>query len=239
MLLTRRRTVHAPAGHADTSAGVEADRLYRFYRAGEDETLALRGVSMCCDRGELVAVTGPSGSGKSTLLACLAGLDEPSGGTVRISGERLSHRSDAERTRLRARHVGVLYQSGNLLPHLSVVDNIRLVRSLRKRWPRASPVTPHELLEEVGIASRAAAWPDQLSGGEAARAGLAVALANDPDVLIADEPTGELDAASERSILDLLTRQARAGCAIVVASHSPYVAAEADHVLTLVDGARQ
>ncbi len=238
-MLTRRHTVDVPTARTGTHPGVEADRLYRFYRAGEEETLALQGVSMWCSRGEIVAVTGPSGSGKSTLLSCLAGLEEPSGGTVRICGERLSHRSEAERARLRARHVGVLYQSGNLLPHLRVVDNIRLVRSLPTRRLRAGPVQPHALLDEVGIAARAAAWPDQLSGGEAARAGLAVALANDPDVLIADEPTGELDAASERGILDLLTRRARAGSAVVVASHSRYVAAAADHVLTLVDGVRQ
>ncbi|MGI8613523.1 MAG: ABC transporter ATP-binding protein [Nocardioidaceae bacterium] len=212
--------------------------MYRFYRAGEEETLALRGVSLTCQRGEIVAVTGPSGSGKSTLLACLAGLDEPSGGTVRIAGERISHRSEAERARLRAEHVGVLYQSGNLLDHLSVIDNVQLARDLGvDRSPTRSK--PGQLLDLLGIGSRAAAWPDQLSGGEAARAGLAVALANAPDVLVADEPTGELDSASEDAVLDLLLQRARAGTAVVVASHSPAVAAAADQVVTLVDGVRQ
>lgn len=217
---------------------LEVHRLYRFYRAGDEETLALCGVSMRCERGEMIAVTGPSGSGKSTLLACLAGLDEPSGGAVYVVGERISHRSEARRSELRGRHIGVLYQSGNLIDHLSVVDNIRLVRSLWHGRASTTPVSPHQLLDELGLGPRANAWPDQLSGGEGARSGLALALANDPDVLIADEPTGELDSVSERDVLDLLARRAHHGTAVVLASHSHAVAAAADQIVTLVDGVR-
>lgn len=231
----------ADASHAGpvlTPPALVADRLYRFYRAGEEETLALQGVSLTCQSGELVAVTGPSGSGKSTLLACLAGLDQPSGGTVRVAGERISHRSENDRARLRTRHIGVLYQSGNLLDHLDVAGNVRLARAF---GPRATShvESVDALLDRLGLAARAAAWPGQLSGGEAARAGLAVALANQPDLLLADEPTGELDTATEQSIIALLTERAHAGTAVVVASHSPAVAAVADEVVRLVDGVRE
>nr|WP_312627942.1 ABC transporter ATP-binding protein [Pseudofrankia sp. BMG5.37] len=177
--------------------------------------------------------TGPSGSGKSTLLACLAGIDEPDGGTVTVAGRRLSHRLEAERARLRASLVGLLFQSANLLAHLTVARNIQLVRRL-VHGPVATPVD--DLLDQLGIGRRGGAYPAELSGGELARAGLAVALANDPVVLLADEPTGELDLATERAVLELLRARARAGLAVVIASHSPAVAAAADRTVSLTDG---
>ena len=152
--------------------------------------------------GEMVAVVGPSGSGKSTLLSLLAGLDEPDGGTVHVQGQRLSHQSEPVRARLRARMIGVLFQSGNLLPHLTVTGNIRPRAAPRASTP-ARPRIP-DLLAGLGLTARAAAYPGELSGGELARAGLAVALANNPAVLLADEPTGELDAHTETQVLDLL-----------------------------------
>jgi putative ABC transport system ATP-binding protein len=216
-------------------AVLEARDLYRFYRAGAEEVLALRGVSLTVAAGEVVVVTGPSGSGKSTLLACLAGLDEPDGGQVRIAGEPLSHRPEGDRTLLRRRLVGVLRQSGNLIEHLSVIDNIRLVQGLRGRR-RKSAVPAEELLAQVDLNGRGAGVPAELSGGELARAGLAVALAADPAVLLADEPTGELDRMSERRVLELLSAAAGRGTAVVVASHSPEVARAGDRVLRLTDG---
>jgi putative ABC transport system ATP-binding protein len=215
------------------SAVLEALDLYRFFHAGDEETLALRGVSVRADAGEVVAVTGPSGSGKSTLLACLAGFDEPDGGAVRVAGERLTRRSESERAALRARHIGMLFQSGNLLEHLSVEDNVvlaqRLAGHLDAAWRR-------DLLEQLGIADRAKARPSALSGGEAARAGLATALANHPEVLLADEPTGEIDGVTEGRVLGLLRQRAAAGAAVVVVTHSPAVAAWADRVVQLLDG---
>jgi putative ABC transport system ATP-binding protein len=214
---------------------VQARELYRFYRAGDEETLALRGISLTVRAGEVVAVTGPSGSGKSTLLALLAGLDEPDGGHVLLGGERMSHRPEAQRTLLRRRLVGVLRQSGNLVEHLDVRANIALVQGLRGR--RALPRrTVAELLDLVALAHRGRALPGELSGGELARAGLAVALAGDPAVLIADEPTGELDLANEHRVLALMRQVATEGAAIVVASHSAEVADSADRVLRLADG---
>ena len=144
------------------TAVLEAQSLYRFYHAGDDETLALQGVSMSVRAGEVVAVTGPSGSGKSTLLACLAGLDEPDGGVVRIAGERLSRRPEEERARIRARSIGILYQSANLVGHLSVDENVRLARRLA--GGSGDTVPRADLLERVGVAHRSHARPSELSG---------------------------------------------------------------------------
>jgi putative ABC transport system ATP-binding protein len=213
------------------TAVLEARNLYRFFHAGDDESLALRGVSLAVERGEFLAVTGPSGSGKSTLLACLAGLDDPDGGTVTIDGERLSRRPEEERAAVRARSIGMLFQHGNLIGHLSVAGNLAVAQALGGGSTR-----PTELLERCGIADRAGARPAQLSGGELARAGLAVALANDPAILLADEPTGELDKATAERMLGLLREHAADGCAVVIVTHDAVVSASAERELRLRDG---
>jgi putative ABC transport system ATP-binding protein len=212
---------------------VEADSLYRFFHVGDDEVLALRGVSLRVARGEMVAVTGPSGSGKSTLLLCLAGLDEPDGGMVRIGGERLSRRPEAERARVRASSIGVLFQAANLVDHLSVADNVALARGLAGGRRREGG---DDVLARLGIAHRAAARPSQLSGGELARAGLAVALANDPPLILADEPTGELDSDTGTDVLAILHGRAREGAAVVVVTHRRDAAELADREIALADG---
>jgi putative ABC transport system ATP-binding protein len=219
---------------AREAPALEARNLYRFFRAGEEETLALRGVSLTVERGAIVAVLGPSGSGKSTLLRCLAGLDEPAGGMVFVRGERVSHRPETERTRIRARRIGVLLQTGNLLQHLDLRGNVRVVQLAGGGDTPRQRV--EELLEQVGLAARRNAYPTELSGGELARAGLAVALANDPDVVLADEPTGELDGDTEQQVLRLLAEHVGRGAGLVVATHSLEVARMADRVLTLTDG---
>jgi putative ABC transport system ATP-binding protein len=204
----------------------------------------------------MVAVVGPSGSGKSTLLACLAGLDEPDGGHVTIAGQRISRRDEATRARLRARWIGMLLQSGNLLEHLSVAQNIRAAQALVVKEPvvkepRGRPGTGtgiaagpggrsrpdgQTLLDDVGLGERASARPSTLSGGESARAGLAVAMANDPPVLLADEPTGEVDRQAEAQVLELLRGRADRGKAVLVVTHSERVAASADRIVRMVDG---
>jgi putative ABC transport system ATP-binding protein len=224
----------APAGPAE--ALLQARDLYRFYRASDEETLALRGISLTVAGGHVLVVSGPSGSGKSTLLACLAGLDEPDGGSVWVRGTRLSHRPEPERSALRARHVGILFQSANLLEHLTVWRNIELAQRLARRRDAGRA---RALLDAVGLGRRGGARPSELSGGEAVRAGLAVALANDPDVLIADEPTGELDGGTEAAVLRLIRDQAAGGTAVVIASHSPAVTGLADQVLQIKDGQLQ
>jgi putative ABC transport system ATP-binding protein len=212
---------------------IEATALYRFFRAGDEETLALQNVSLELREGEFVSVVGPSGSGKSTLLSCLAGLDEPDGGSVRVGSRRMSHQPEPVRARLRANSLGVLLQNRNLLQHLTVRQNIGLVQGIFGR-PRAAAIS--ELLESLGIADHADALPRDLSGGELARAGLAVALANDPIAVLADEPTGELDGVAEAEVLNVLRRRAAAGTAILVASHSGAVAECSDRIIALADG---
>ncbi len=213
---------------------LDARDLYRFYHAGDEETSALRGVSLAVDGGEFIAVTGPSGSGKSTLLACLAGLDEPDGGMVRVDGERLSRRSEEARAAFRARRIGVLFQSANLLEQLTVAENVHVARRLAHDFHTRNTVAA--LLEELDIGDRTKARPSQLSGGELARAGLAVALANDPSVILADEPTGELDHATASKIIALLHRRADHGAAVVVVTHGAAIASAADRVIALHDG---
>ena len=218
---------------------LEADRLFRFFHIGDDETVALAGVTMQLALGELVAITGPSGSGKSTLLACLAGLDEPDGGTVRLEGQPLSRQTEVDRARRRAHHIGVLWQNNNLFDHLRVRENVLLAQRLAgaPRAERAARVARTDaLIERLGLTDRASAWPATLSGGETARAGLAVALANDPTVLLADEPTGELDTATAEDVIELLAEHAAAGHAVAVVTHSDAVASNADRTIRLRDG---
>ncbi|MCY0856369.1 MULTISPECIES: ABC transporter ATP-binding protein [unclassified Cupriavidus] len=212
---------------------LEAFELYRFYHGGDAETAALRGVSLRLHAGELVALMGPSGSGKSTLLACLAGLDEPDGGHVEVMGCRMSRRPEAVRAALRARHIGILMQAGNLFEHLTVEANMRLAMSLSKQ---SDPRRVDLLLETMDLTGQRRAHPSQLSGGEAARAGLAVALSSHPRVLLADEPTAEVDATTEAVVLTHLLERCRAGVAVLIATHSTALAAHADRLLGMRDG---
>ncbi len=212
---------------------LDVHELYRFFHIGDDETAALRGVSLHVAPGEIVAVTGPSGSGKSTLLHCVTGLDEPDGGHVEVAGARLTRRPEAVRARLRAVNFGILLQSGNLFPHLTVSQNIRLQMLLAKVFDSKRMII---LLDSVGLAHRAAAFPTELSGGEMARAGLAVALAADPPILVADEPTAEVDRETEMRLIEHFEARRRAGFAMLLATHSEALAARADRIVELKDG---
>jgi len=228
--------ISTSGGSPTTSAAppaIEARELYRFYHIGDDETQALRGVSMSVNPGEIVAVVGPSGSGKSTLMACLAGLDEPDGGFVYINGERLTRRDEKTRASLRARSIGILLQSGNLFDHLTVRQNVRLKIRLADQ---KDDTRIGEVLELVGISNRDHAYPTQLSGGEASRAGLAVALAPKPPILIADEPTGEVDAETEQKILAVFEDHRKNGGAVLIVTHSDTIAKHADRVIRIEDG---
>ena len=213
---------------------LKASELYRFYHSGDAEVVALRGVSLSLDKGELVALLGPSGSGKSTLLNLVAGLDEPDGGHVEVTGLRLSRRPESVRADIRARHIGVFMQSGNLIDHLTVGGNIRLQRSFagKKKFDPAIA----DLAGRLGLSAHWTSLPSQLSGGEAARAGLAVALAAEPAILLCDEPTAEVDAETEQQIIADLGDRRTGGVAILVATHSPMLARAADRVIQLRDG---
>ena len=211
-----------------------ADRLAKTYPDGDVH--ALNGVSLGVRAGEHVAITGPSGCGKSTLLNLLGALDRPDGGEVYFKGEPLSKRRDLDH--FRAKQVGFVFQSFYLLPSLTARENVQVpmfegpVRSVRDRVKKAD-----ELLELVGMAKRADHRPGKLSVGERQRVAIARALANDPVLLLADEPTGNLDSDNAAHVLDLLTAfQRDRGLALVVVTHSPEIAERADRVVRMRDG---
>jgi putative ABC transport system ATP-binding protein len=212
---------------------LDARELYRFFHVGDDETAALRGVSLSLVKGETVALMGPSGSGKSTLVSCLTGLDEPDGGAVTVCGFRLTRRPEAERSRLRAENFGILLQSGNLFQHLSVAENIRFQMMLAGRLDETRLTA---LISSVGLIHRAHGFPAELSGGETARAGLAVALAADPPILVADEPTAEVDAETEGRLIAHFDDRRRSGLTTLLATHSEALAARTDRIVRLKDG---
>jgi putative ABC transport system ATP-binding protein len=212
---------------------LEAHELYRFFHAGDDEIAALRGVSFRLEFGEILAFMGPSGSGKSTLLSCVTGLDEPDGGYVDLNGVRLTRRSDSERAVARRSTFGIMLQSENLFPHLTVEENVRLPLIL---GGMSRPGEVDQLLGRVGLAQCRQAFPEELSGGEAARASLAVALITDPAILVADEPTAEVDRITEARLIDLFLERRQRGKATLIATHSRALADTADRVITLKDG---
>jgi putative ABC transport system ATP-binding protein len=210
--------------------------LFKIYREGSTETVALRGANMELPRGRLTSLIGPSGSGKSTLLSLVAGLALPSAGQVVVDGRDISRLDESERARMRSATMGLVFQSGNLIPFLSALENVETAMSLapdkKVRSKRA-----RELLTEVGLGHRFHHRPSQLSGGEAQRVAVAVALANDPEVLLADELTGELDSATADQVIQLLAEiWQRRGLTILLVTHNLELAARADHRLRLVDG---
>ena len=211
--------------------------LCKQYRMGEVTVDALQGVDLTVQAGEFVAIMGPSGSGKSTLLHLAGGLDSPSDGEITMDGRRLAHLSDDEVTVLRRRHVGLVFQFFNLLPTLTAAENVALPLLIDGR-PRAE-IGPRvdALLHLVGLAGRRDHRPDQLSGGEQQRVAIARALVTRPAVVLADEPTGNLDRTSGREVLALLRRACdEEHQAIVMVTHDPLAAATAGRVILLRDG---
>lgn len=215
---------------------VEAVDLVRRHRQGDVVVPALRGVSLTVAGGELVAVVGPSGSGKSTLLHLLAGVDVPDAGRVVVAGAALHALSEDARAAIRRRTIGLVFQACNLVPLLTALENVALPLLLDGEPPRRARARALAALAAVGLAERAARTPDRLSGGEAQRVAVARALVADPPLVLADEPTGSLDAKSAEGVLTLLRDATAGGTAIVLVTHDPRAAARADRVIRLVDG---
>jgi putative ABC transport system ATP-binding protein len=214
---------------------VSATDVTKRYGEGSTAVDALRGVSIDVKAGELVAVMGPSGSGKSTLMHILAGLDNPTSGTVSVAGTEITNLADAKLTRLRRAHIGFVFQFFNLLPMLSAEDNVVLPLSIAGEKPDAKWLA--ELLEQTGLSDRRHHRPSELSGGQQQRVALARALVTRPTILFADEPTGNLDSTTGGEILELLRRSVDAyGQTTVMVTHEPRAAAIADRVLFLADG---
>jgi putative ABC transport system ATP-binding protein len=214
---------------------VVARDLTRRYGEGETAVDALRGVSVDVNKGKLTAVMGPSGSGKSTLMHILAGLDKPTSGSVTIEGTEITNLQDAELTKLRRDHIGFVFQFFNLLPMLTAEENIRLPLSIAGEKPDKEQVA--RLIDSVGLTDRLHHRPSELSGGQQQRVAIARALVSQPDVVFADEPTGNLDSKTGAEILELLRQSvADMGQTIVMVTHEARAAAIADRVLYLADG---
>jgi putative ABC transport system ATP-binding protein len=229
----------APDRFARDGTILEARDLTKGFRTGNRDVEVLRGISLEVRRGEFVAVMGPSGSGKSTLLQLLGGLDRPTSGEVILDGEVVSRLSDREATRLRREKTGFVFQFFNLIPLLDVYENVALPFTIAGEDPRRGETAARikDVLEMVGLAGRERSRPDQLSAGEQQRVALARALAGSPALLLADEPTGNLDYATGGEILDQLWRSCdQRGQTIVLVTHDARAAAHADRVLVLGDG---
>lgn len=218
------------------TALVQARDLARDYRMGNGAVHALRGVSFDVDEGEWLAIVGPSGCGKSTLLNLLGAVDAPDAGSLTIAGERVDRLGDAAATAFRLRRIGFVFQRFYLMPALSASENIELPMAEAKLARDLRRVRAKELLGYVGLADRAAHRPSQLSGGEQQRVAIARALANRPALLLADEPTGELDAATGRDMIELFRQLNRDGTTIVVVTHDAQMADAAGRRIHMRDG---
>ena len=210
----------------------EAHGLTKIYRMGEVEVRALNGVDLDIERGEFLVLLGPSGSGKSTLLNILGGLDNASAGTARWLDHDIAHADEAELTRYRREHVGFVFQFYNLIPSLTVLENVGLVADIVE-----NAMSPEQALRMVGLEQRLDHFPSQLSGGEQQRVAIARAIVKRPDILLCDEPTGALDYATGKLVLEVIaTINRELGTTAVVITHNAAIARMADRVLYLADG---
>jgi ABC-type lipoprotein export system ATPase subunit len=216
---------------------IQTEELWRVYKIGVQEIAALRGINLSVPTGQFIAVKGRSGSGKTTLLNCLGGLDKPTSGVVRISGEELAKKNERELTKWRRSQVGLVFQSFGLLPTLSAYENVELMLRLAGVSSRVRHNRTLECLKMVGLEKWIHHRPYELSGGQQQRVAIARALANQPKLILADEPTGELDSTTAGEILSLFRRVVDLEhVTLLVASHDPLVDGYVDEVMQLKDG---
>ncbi|HLI70001.1 MAG TPA: ABC transporter ATP-binding protein [Ktedonobacteraceae bacterium] len=221
----------------ETQPIIQARHVKKIYRSGQLRVEALHEIDMAVEEGEMVAIMGPSGCGKTTLLNCLAGLDTIDDGEIFIQGDNLRDLTDNERTNYRARYMGFVFQDFNLLPMLSAVENVELPMLVSSVPPRKARKRALELLEQVGLADRARHRPAELSGGQRQRVAIARSLVNDPAIVWADEPTGNLDSEAAAEVMDLLCHFNRTiGQTLVVVTHAPEVGQLANRVIHMRDG---
>ena len=220
-----------------TSAIVEARSIVKTYDTGAVRVDALRGVDLTLERGEMAAIMGPSGCGKTTLLNCLSGLDAVDAGEVVIEGTSLGEMSDRERTDYRARHMGFVFQFYNLMPVLTAVENVELPLLLARVGAKPARRKALDALELVGVADRAGHVPDALSGGERQRVTIARSLVNDPAIVWADEPTGDLDSENAQEIVALMRRlNVERGLSFLIVTHDIAVGRKTDRIIRMLDG---
>jgi putative ABC transport system ATP-binding protein len=216
---------------------IEASHLGKIYRSGKLEVPALRDVSFSIETGEFVSIVGPSGSGKSTLFYVLGGLTSPTSGTLKIAGQDFSRLSDAERTRLRRAHIGFVFQRFNLLPTISARDNIELAHDIADTGKPMDMELLNHLSDLLGIKGRLDHRPNELSGGEQQRVAIARALITRPAIVLADEPTGNLDTQNSDAVLEMLRSSSRElGQTVLMITHNPEAATIADRIMHMRDG---
>ncbi len=216
---------------------VRAEDVVKVYRTGKLEVVALRGLNMHVKPGEVVSVMGPSGCGKTTLLNLIGGLDRPTAGSIYVDGWNVAKASEKELERYRLLKVGFVFQFFNLIPTLTALENVELPMAMAGVSRSERRRTALELLGMVGLSDRVGHRPDELSGGEQQRVAIACALANDPPLILADEPTGEVDRESAKGIIELLVGLGREhGKTVIIATHDPEVARSTDRILRIEDG---
>ncbi|HVB64218.1 MAG TPA: ABC transporter ATP-binding protein [Nitrolancea sp.] len=213
---------------------ISLDNVQKVYQAGRRQVQALATIDLKIERGEWVAILGPSGCGKSTLLNLLSGIDRPSSGRVTVLENDLTTMSEEQIARWRGRSIGIVFQFFQLMPTLTAFENVVLPMQINSR--RKSSARARELLDRVGIKDLAGNFPNELSGGEQQRVAIARALANDPPILLADEPTGNLDSASGQLVLELLEETWRDGATLIMVTHDPDVATFASRIISMRDG---
>ncbi len=231
-----KRNGQPPAAEADPDEIIRMRGIRKVYRTGTVEVEALRGVDLSVRRGEMTALIGPSGSGKSTLMNLIGCLDTPSGGSYRLTGEAVEGLDRDRLADIRNRRIGFVFQSFNLLPHITAFENVELPLLFGGVATTARRERVEELLERVGLADRAAHKPTELSGGQMQRVAIARALAMRPDIVLADEPTGNLDTSSGGDIMSLFEELWRQGTTLMVVTHDPALARRAGRVVEIRDG---
>ncbi len=215
---------------------IELENVSKVYRMGEESVKALDGSNAQIEEGEFVAVMGPSGSGKSTLMNMIGALDTPSGGEVEIDSSKISDMSQDQLALLRSRKIGFIFQQFNLIPTMNAMENVALPMLFRNEPKAKREGRARKLLEKVGLGDRIEHMPSELSGGQRQRVSIARALANDPEIVLADEPTGNLDSETGEKIMDLLTGLNDEGKTIIMVTHSENDAGYADRIIRIKDG---
>lgn len=215
---------------------VELKDIYKIYHVGDSEVHALDGISLTIDKGEFVAIVGSSGSGKSTCMNIIGCLDVPTKGTYKLNGREINNYSDDELADVRNKMLGFIFQQYNLIPKLTVIENVQLPLLYGGYSDREQKTRALAALERVGLASKAKNLPAQLSGGQQQRVSIARALAGDPSVILADEPTGALDSKTGRDVMKFLQQLNREGNTIILITHDNSIAARANRIVRITDG---